>query len=586
MLEEIRIQDFAIIDQLTLSFSAGFNVITGETGAGKSIIIDAVELLVGGKADGGAVRSGKEKAVIEGVFVLDERVQARVLPILEREDLIASPEEVKFITLTREVRTNGRTQGRINGISVSHDILREVGEELIDIHGQSTHLSLFKPRYHVDLLDRYADLLEVRLALTTVVNTLGTLRGEIKTLTDDKAQIERRAERLRYAIEEITVAQLQTNEDTGLIAERTRLSNSEQIATLCAEIRVLLSGDDSLESTPIVDGLMQVALLMSKLTKVDASLDEDNTIAQDLAQNAQDLALTIASYADEVEYSPKRLDAIEERIELIKTLKKRYQCDSIESLSAYAQRAQTELEGIENSSERLEQLRAQEEKTLRHIGELSERMSKVREIAGKNMSKRIVRELGDLRMENTRFEVQMNREELATGCYGKDGKRYAFDTTGLDKLEFMMSANPGEPLRPLAKVASGGEAARIMLAIKRVLAQADETPTLIFDEIDQGLGGRIGAVVGEKLWALSQGHQVMCVTHLPQLAGFGDKHYKVQKTLKDDRTSTLIISLEQDEQRIDELAQMMGATSESGQQSAKEILQGARHRKTELRTTP
>jgi DNA repair protein RecN (Recombination protein N) len=582
MLEELRIQDFAIIDRLTLSFAHGFNVITGETGAGKSIIIDAVELLIGGKADGGAVRNGAERAIVEGTFALSERAQMLVLPVLEREGLADSPEDARFLTLTREVRTNGRSQGRINGVSVSSDVLREVGELLVDIHGQSTHLSLFKPRYHVDLLDRYADLLEVRSAFASVVNTLQTLRGDIKQLTDDKAQLARRAERLRDAVQEIASAKLDPKEEEGLLAERTRLANSEQLATLSAEIHALLKGDDRIEGKPIVDALMQVALLMSKLAKVDATLEPYNTQAQDLAEGAQDLALAMSNYADDIEYNPQRLDDIEERIELIKTLKKRYQCESIAALLAYAERAQSELEGIENSEERLEALRAQEEKTLRHLGELGERISRVREIAAKNMGKRIVRELADLRMENTRFEVKMERIESPDGCFGKDGKRYAFDASGIDKLEFLMSANVGEPLRPLAKVASGGEAARIMLAIKRVLAQADETPTLIFDEIDQGLGGRIGAVVGEKLWSLSQGHQVMCVTHLPQLATFGDKHYKVQKVQKDNRTATHISALEQDEQRVEELAQMMGATSDSGQQSARELLTSARTRKQTL----
>lgn len=583
MLEELRIQDFAIIDRLTLSFAHGFNVITGETGAGKSIIIDAVELLIGGKVDGGAVRNGAERAIVEGTFALSERAQMLVLPILERESLADSPDDAKFLTLTREVRTNGRSQGRINGVSVSSDVLREVGEALVDIHGQSTHLSLFKPRHHVDLLDRYADLLEVRSAFANVVQGLSALRADIKQLTDDKAQLARRAERLRDAIEEIASANLDPKEEEALIAERTRLANSEQLATLSAEIHALLKGDDRIEGKPIVDALMQVALLMGKLAKVDPTLEPYNAQAQDLAEGAQELAMTLSNYADDIEYNPKRLDSLEERIELIKTLKKRYQCENISALLAYAERAQSELESIENSEERLEKLRADEEKQLRHLGELGERISRVREIAAKNMGKRIVRELTDLRMENTRFEVKMARTESPDGCFGKDGKRYAFDASGIDKLEFMMSANVGEPLRPLAKVASGGEAARIMLAIKRVLAQADETPTLIFDEIDQGLGGRIGAVVGEKLWSLSHGHQVMCVTHLPQLATFGDKHYKVQKVQKDNRTATHVGALEQDEQRIEELAQMMGATSDSGQQSARELLNSARARKQMLK---
>jgi DNA repair protein RecN (Recombination protein N) len=583
MLDEIRIQNFAIIDHLELNFDEGFNVITGETGAGKSIIIDAVELLIGGKADSGAVRSGADKAVIEGVFSIDPKTYMRVYPILEREQLLDEGDNGKFVTLSRELRATGRASARINGVSVSHDVLREIGEELIDIHGQSSHMSLFKPRAHADLLDRYANLLEVRSALATVVKTLDGIRAEIRALTEDKAALERRAERLRYAIEEITSAELKEGEEESLANERTRLSNSEQLATLANEAHELLSGDERDEAKPAVDQLMQVATLLSKLIRIDPTLNNAYTIAQELADNAQELAITISDYADDVEFNPQRLDEIEERIELIKSLKRRYNSATITDLNAYAQKSADELANIENSTERLEQLRAHEDKHLRHIGELAERISATRAVAGRNLAKRIVRELKDLRMENTRFEVQMLREEDPNGCYGRDGKRYKFDAMGVDVLEFLMSANPGEPLRPLAKVASGGEAARIMLSLKRVLTQADQTPILIFDEIDQGIGGRIGSVVGEKLWSLTQGHQVMCVTHLPQLAGFGDKHYKVQKLVKGDRTATQITPLDQDTQKIEELAQMLGTLGESGRESAKDILLAARQRKQELR---
>jgi DNA repair protein RecN (Recombination protein N) len=584
MLEEIRIQNFAIIDQLELRFDKGFNVITGETGAGKSIIIDAVELLIGGKADVGSVRSGADKATVEGIFMLNDYTHALVYPILESNDLLED-ENSRYVTLSREVRSNGRSSGRINGTTVSNEILREVGEILVDIHGQSSHMSLFRPRMHIDLLDRYADLMEVREAFHAVVNTIGVIRTEVKHLTEDKQAIERRAEQLRYAIEEITTADLKPTEENDLVAERTRLANGEQIATLGGEIYGILNGDDEARdgAKPVVSQLAHVATLMSKLVKLDARLKDDNTLSQELAENVKELARTISNYVDDMEYNSDRLDEIEERIELIKRLKKRYNSDTIEALNAYALKCNEDLSNIENSTERLEQLREQEEKNLRHLGELGERISQVRKVAGTNLGKRIVRELKDLRMENTRFEVAHTRTEDPNGCYGRDGKRYAFYEHGIDAIEFMMSANPGEPLRPLAKVASGGEAARIMLALKRVLTQADSTPLLIFDEIDQGIGGRIGSVVGEKLWTLTQGHQVMCVTHLPQLAGFGDKHYKVQKLLKGERTATQIMELSADPQKVEELAQMLGTLGETGLQSAQELLNDARQRKAQLR---
>ncbi len=580
MLEELRIQNFAIITQLELRFAPGFNVITGETGAGKSIIIDAVELLLGGRADVGMVRAGAERAIVEGTFLLGEREKAVIVPILLREDLMGDGDG-DSLTLTREVRNNGRTSGRVNGISANVELLREIGEALVDIHGQSAHLSLLKPSTHLDLLDRYADLLEVRAALATVVASLHDVRRDIRTLLDDEAALRRRADLLRHEVEEIAAAALESGEDAELASERTRLSNSEQLATLAAEASQLLSGESVEGALSAVDQLMQAAAALGKLAKIDPDMKEAYTLAETLSEQAQDLALELNRYADDIEYNPDRLNEVEERLELITSLKRRYGVTSIEGILEYAEKARAELDNIEHSEERLNALRAKEEQLLRHIGELCKRISRVRQIAGGNLAKRVERELKDLRMENTRFQVEMTQIEDPNGCYVGD-KRYAFDASGMDKLEFMMSANLGEPLRPLAKVASGGEAARIMLALKRVLSQADHTPTLIFDEIDQGIGGRVGAVVGEKLWSLALNHQVLCVTHLPQLAGYGDKHYHVQKRVSGERTATVIIPLEDDEARTEELAAMLGAMGEAGKQSARDLLANARDRKAVL----
>lgn len=584
MLEELRIQNFAIIDELLITFAEGFNVITGETGAGKSILIDAVELLMGGKADSAYVRADAKRAVIEGTFILDEMTRGRVLPILLEQELAAPLDPLKHIILSRELRASGRSSSRINGLTCSADVLREVGEALLDIHGQSAHLSLFKPRNHLDLLDRYADLLEVRSAIAQVVENLGTIRREMQTLEADQDALERRAELLRYEVDDIDAADLEDEgEEETLLEDLKRLSSSEQLANLSTKILALLGDEDGDEVAPAVDALMQVSRLMQKLIQLDSRLADDAALAEEISTNAQELAINIAGYADEIEHDPGQLEVFEERLDLIKRLKRRYNADTITDLMAYADRARDELESIEHSDERLEVLRQQEEKTLRHIGELSERMRKVREVAGRALAKRVVRELKDLRMERTQFEVLIERREDPDGAYGRDGVRYAFDSTGMDRLEFMMSANPGEPLRPLSKVASGGEAARIMLALKRVLSQADQTPTLIFDEIDQGIGGRIGAVVGEKLWSLSDNHQVLVVTHLPQLAGFGDRHFHVSKAQDDRHTQSNVNVLDNEVARVSELADMLGGIGESGVQSASDILHAADDRKAKLR---
>ncbi|NWF68451.1 MAG: DNA repair protein RecN [Chloroflexi bacterium] len=578
MLEELRIQNFAIIDELELNLAAGFNVVTGETGAGKSIIIDALELLLGGKADGGTIRAGAEKAIIEGTFTLDSATRALLTPVLRREELLEG-DEAAFVTLAREVRRNGRSSARVNGVAVSNEVLREVGSMLVDIHGQSEHLSLLNARAHLDLTDRYANLIEMRSGLGQVVERLNAVRQEIKLLLSDKKELERRADRLRYDIEQIEAAKLEAGEEEELRAERNRLANSEQLAKLCAEAATLLSGSDTPDAQKsAVDQLMQVSLLLGKLAQIDADLEYEHDLAVQVSEQVQELAIAVRRYGDKVEYNPQRLDEVEERLELIANLRKRYGQD-IEAILEYAEKARAELEGIENSDERLEELRGSETKLLKIIGELAQRMSMARVAAGKQLSERVVKELADLRMENTRFEVEVYQEEDPEGCFVLN-KRLAFDATGIDRLQFLMSANPGEPLRPLAKVASGGETARIMLGLKRVLAQADQTPTLIFDEIDQGIGGRVGAVVGEKLWTLAHDHQVLCVTHLAQLAGYGDKHYRVSKSSGGGRTLTHVAALN-DVERIEELAAMLGTLNESGRQSAKEILAEARARKGE-----
>lgn len=579
MLDELHIQNFAIIDRLELRFSPGFNVITGETGAGKSIIIDAVELLLGGKADPAFVRAGAEKAAIEGTFTLSGVTAALLKPILEREEIT---DEGQFLTLMREVRSNGRSSARVNGVAVSQDILREIGSLLVDVHGQSEHLSLLNPRTHLDLLDRYAELVEMRLALAALVERVTATRREIERLTSDEAALKRRAEQLARDVEEIEAAELRPGEEEELRAERTRIGNSEALATMTAEAYALLyGGDESGDQLSAVDQLMQVAVLLGKLANLDPDMKDEAETANGLSAQAEELALSLRRYADRVEFNPDRLEEVEERLELINRLRRRYG-SSVEAILEYAQKARAELESIENSDERLNQLRADEEKLLRHIGEMAERISSFRQTMGQKMGERIVAELADLRMERARFEVAIERKPDPQGCFIGEG-RYAFDVTGVDQVEFRMSANPGEPLRPMAKVASGGEMARIMLALKRVLTQADQTPTLIFDEIDTGIGGRVGSVVGEKLWSLSVNHQVMVVTHLAQLAGYGDRHFHVRKLVSGERTATQVTALEDEAQRINELAEMLGAQGESGKLSAQGILAQAEDFKREFR---
>lgn len=568
MLVELTITNFAIIDNLSLTFAPGFNVLTGETGAGKSIIIDAVSLLLGGRSDVTMVRAGAEAARLEGAFKLDAELRAAVDPILEREELQAD-EDGNTLTLAREVRREGRNVCRVNGRTVSLAILKEIGQQLVDIHGQSEHLSLLRVREHVYLLDRYAGLEQQRAELAAAARELNTVRHELGELVRGEKDAARRTDLLNFQINEIESAKLKVGEDKILLEERTRLANAEKLAALADEAIVAAAeGVDDQHSA--ADLLGQAVRALNSLTKIDPTLEQYRDTAQSLSEQLTELARDLRGYREAIEFNPKRLDQVEERLDLLKSLQRKYG-DMIEDVIAFGQKAQTDLDGITHAGERIEELRRQEEMLLKKIGKLGQALSEARREAGERLAQGIEAELRDLRMEGAKFGVDIQWEEADDGAFVNKDKRVAFDSTGIDRIEFLVAPNPGEGLKPLVKIASGGETARLMLALKGVLARADRTPTLIFDEIDQGIGGRVGAVVGRKLWGLSGNHQVLCITHLPQLAGFGDAHFKVAKHVSGERTTTEVQPLSPVE-RVDEITQMLGTESEAARQSAEELL--------------
>jgi len=574
MLEELRIQNFAIIDDLTIAFGPDFNVITGETGAGKSIIIDAMSLLLGERADPGMIRAGAERALVEGVFAVPPLLQAILAPLLAENEL--QGDDPAVLTLAREIRTNGRSAARVNGVSVRLEVLREVGDALVDIHGQSEHLSLLRQREHLYLLDRYADLEEPREALAGLVSRLRAIRAEIAALLRDEAELARRVDMLTYQLEEIRAVNPTPEEEDEIRAERNRLANSERLAELSDRAYALLLGGEP-DSPAATDLLQQAAAALARLAAIDPAQAEQAEWAERLSVEAEELGEAMRHYRESVEYSPTRIDELEERLEAINRLKRKYG-GTIAAALDYAARAAAELDAIEHSEERLAALRRQEDDLLHSVGELAGRLSEGRRQAGERLARSIERELADLRMDGARFGVDITRTPDPEGGAYVGGERLAFDATGVDRVEFMLSANPGEPLRPLQKVASGGETARIMLALKSVLGRVDHTPTLIFDEIDQGIGGRVGAVVGQKLWGLAETHQVLVVTHLAQLAGFADTHFRVSKREINGRTVTRTDVLD-DKTRVEELAEMLGAGTDSARQSAHDILMLARRAK-------
>lgn len=571
MLSELFIRNFAIIDELRLRFHGGFNVLTGETGAGKSIILDAVMLILGGRADTSMIRSGVTEAYVEATFSVPERLQTVLIPLLAGEGL--DEDENETVLLARELRNNGRNICRVNGRAVNLNVLKQIAEPLIDIHGQGEHLSLLRPKSHLPLLDGYANLVGDRQEITTAVRGLQKLQQELKELRQNEQNIAQRIEMLKYQLQEINAANLQEGEEEELREERTRLANSEQLMRSATEAVTLLTGMDD-DSLAAADMLGQAERALVQLTRYDTSQGPVLEQLQGLIYQLSEVSSDLQSYLDKLEFSPSRLDQVEERLELINMLKRKYGED-ISAILVVHDKGKEELKKISQSEERIETLEKEINGRLHEIGKLAAALSKKRQSAARQLSQTVESQLGDLRMEGAQFKVHIEQVDDAHGLFVGD-KRLAFDQTGIDKIEFLLSTNPGEPVKPMVKVASGGETSRLMLALKTALAQVDETPTLIFDEIDQGIGGRIGDIVGQKLWGLTAvgDHQVIVVTHLPQLAGYGDTHYRVSKAAAEGRTVTAVKELGH-LGRVQELAAMLGTQIEHARGGAESILQQA-----------
>ncbi|HEX2909329.1 MAG TPA: DNA repair protein RecN [Chloroflexia bacterium] len=624
MLVELNITNFAIIDRLNLRLSPGFNALTGETGAGKSIIIDAMGAMLGEKTGVEFVRHGTDRARVEGYFEVqldleDERFR-RLVELLKDNELLDAEELPEpnldgqdptiTLTLSRELTSSGRSICRINGSTVKTDILREVGQALVDIHGQTEHISLLRISEHLELIDQYAGLAARRRKLGEMVGQLRSIRKERQSLQKDERELVRRTELLKYQVSEIEAANLQAGEEEELLKERQLQNAAEKISSIADEAyRVLYQGydeDSAIEGgyagggrgrggrampgggsgRSVQESLSEVEGLLQDLVRYEESFNQHIEAVQEARYRLEDVSHAVREFRDRVEHDPNRLEEVEERLELIRSLKRKYG-STVEEILDFYKNAVTELSSIEHSGERIAELTQQEGKLLSKIGSLATEISAERRKAGDKLAKEVERSLQDLRLLRARFEVNITQTEDPHGApvKGPDGevRRLAFDGKGIDRVEFLVSLNPGEPPKPLQKVASGGETSRLMLALKSILAGADAIPTLIFDEVDVGVGGRSGQVVGEKLWQLTnQGqHQVICITHLPQIAAFGDSHYHIIKRVEEERTATQVYQLSEKE-RVDELAAMLGGSpvTDTMRLSAREMLQEIRGWKT------
>jgi DNA repair protein RecN (Recombination protein N) len=566
MLTELRIENFAIIDHLELGFAQGLITFTGETGAGKSIIMDALETLLGGRAENTQIRTGAERASIEATFRILDTIREPLHKILQREELLDDPD---YLTLGREIRRGNRNVARINGRSVGVNLMREIGEYLVDIHGQSEHLSLLYVRQHLGLLDRYTDLEDILSTYKQTYKRLVNVRQELDQLRQAERDAARRMDLLTYQINEIEAAKLKCSEDEDLKEEHNRLANAEGLASLSQESLLLI--DESTPETPTISDLMgSVVASLENLAQIDATQEDLHLKATQVFEDITDLSNQLRKYQETIEFNPKRLAQVEERLALINNLKRKYG-DTIEAVLEFGEKANQELETITNAGERILTLEEEKGKLLSLLSEQGLALSEKRHIVAEQLQKSLESELDDLKMAGARFMVDFQQRPDPEGVPLPDGQRVAFDSNGLERVEFLIETNPGEGFKPLVKIASGGETSRFMLALKNVLARADQIPTLVFDEIDQGIGGRVGTIVGQKLWLLATQHQVMCITHLPQLAAFGQQHSRVEKAIENDRTITKVEQIK-GKARIQELAQMLGDVSEGTLQSAQELM--------------
>lgn len=544
MLQEVRISNFAIIDQLVIRFGRGLNVLTGETGAGKSILIDAIELLIGGRASADQIRSGAQEALIEGVFELPPN--SPVFLRLYKMGLVDAESDELFIR--RSIHRSGKGRIYLNDNLITLTTLQEFRTYLIEIHGQHESQSLLNPETQLRLLDAFGKLASLREEYSEKYTRLLEYQKEFETLRQNLAEKDQRADFIRYQIQEIQSAKLQPGEEEALRKERERLAHSHRLATAVEDILTLLSESDQ----AILDPLARIGSLLKDAVRFDETLLEPMKMWETASLSLKELSQQLHRYLSRMEHDPNRLATVEERLDLIQRLKKKYG-KAVEDILEVANRLKAESEALDTSEDRLAVIEQDLISAREAIWSLAHQLSKERRETAIKLRESVEQELAKLKMADTQFVVQLEPAGLDTG--GDDQQRLS--PTGLDLVQFLLTTNPGEPPKPLHRIASGGELSRVALALKVILSHADQTPILIFDEVDTGIGGEAAIVIGRQLKSVSRIHQVLCITHLPQIASFADQHLRVEKVVREGRAITTVNCVE-DSQRIQEIARMLG----------------------------
>lgn len=555
MLRELRISNFVLFDQLQLEFAPGFIVFTGETGAGKSLVVDALALLLGGRAVGEQIRRDAEEASLEAVFSVSTTLV--VQDWLTSLDLATSDRDELLIR--RVLSRSGRNRAYINGTATPLHQLQELGQLLLDIHGQHDQQSLLAPRVQLDLVDAFGGLVPIRGEYEAAFRLWKMQQEELDGLREHSRNRASREEFLQFESAELTNAQLIVGEEDALLQEYRRLQNSGTLSDLSNQAYALLYEQES----SILSHLQKLTRVIQELKIIDPAAKPWSDMVEGASAQMEELAHGCRDYREGIEHDPQRLGEIDERLALLQRLKKKYH-ETVDGLIEKRDKIMTELSQLSDLDHHLEALEETVKCSLQEALKKAKALSVARKNVAQNLQQHVMKELADLKMEHTRFQVQF--EECS--------EENPMSSTGIDRVEYLFCANPGESLQSLGRVASGGELSRLMLAMKTVLADVDQVPVLVFDEIDTGVGGDVAAVMGQRLLALGQSHQVFCLTHLPQIASQGMQHFMVEKVLDDNRTTTSVAPLDLAE-RKNEIARMLGGDQPTNtvKKAASEMLQ-------------
>ncbi len=557
MILEINIKNFIIIEQEAISFTNGLNIITGETGSGKSLIIDALQAIVGGRFSKDDIRQGADKTLISALFVVENNAELNSL----LDEYGIEKEADNTLLISREVNNTGRSNCRINGQTVTLTMLKNIAQSLIDIVGQNEHQLLFNANKHIDFIDNFGDyeIYKIKEQLKIITDNLKTLESKYKNICGDTSERERRLDLYKFQIEEIESAELKSDEDEKLKAKRLLLINSEKLYKNMTEVyNNIFEGD--LDNGCAVDIIKDGIHKLSELEEIDKRLQNFKTAIENALYQLDDMKVEIRSYMDSIEFSDNEINDIEERLDLISKLKRKYGT-TIEDIFEYRNKTVEDYDNLVNSEKIAHQLEQEITVLKDRYYDTGKKLTILRSKLSKTLEKRVEKELADLNMKGSNFQVSMKSDESI------------ISPKGMDKIEFLLSPNPGEPPKQLYKIASGGEMSRVMLAIKNTMTKTEKIPSIVFDEVDAGIGGVTASIVGQKIKKISKMSQIICITHLAQIASFADNHIYIDKIVNKNKTFTKIKTLDIEE-RIEEISRMLGGTQmdETSMAHAKQLI--------------